>query len=97
MDPIDLRLIELVEKCSHLYDKSSPDYKDKIKAQNAWVSIAKLLNASGVYAISFYLFICLFNSLYNVIKLIVYIIIQLLIANTDGANCENGSFVRDEH
>jgi len=32
MDLIDLRLIELVEKCSHLYDKSSPDYKDKIKA-----------------------------------------------------------------
>jgi len=56
MDPIDLRLIELVEKCSHLY---SPDYKDKIKAQNAWVSIAKLLNASGMYAISIYLFVYL--------------------------------------
>jgi len=33
MDSIDQRLIELIEKYSHLYDKNSSDY-DKIKIQN---------------------------------------------------------------
>lgn len=51
MDSTDQRLIELIEKCSHLYDKNSPDYKDKIKCQNSWCSIAKMLNATGVYAL----------------------------------------------
>jgi len=33
MDSIDQRLIELIEKYSHLYDKNNSDY-DKIKIQN---------------------------------------------------------------
>lgn len=49
MDSTDQRLIELVEKCSHLYNKSSPDYKDKIKSHNSWCSIAEALNATGMY------------------------------------------------
>jgi len=44
MYSMDLHLIELVEKCSHLYDKSSPDYKDKIKSQNAQTAISTMLN-----------------------------------------------------
>ncbi|XP_024884677.1 uncharacterized protein LOC112462848 [Temnothorax curvispinosus] len=47
MDLTDQRLIELVEKCSHLYNKSSPDYKDKLKSQNSWCSIAEALNATA--------------------------------------------------
>lgn len=52
MDLTDQRLIELVDKCSYLYNKSNPDYKDKIKSQNSWCSIAEALNATGVYMLS---------------------------------------------
>ena len=45
----DRILIDLVEKCDNLYDKSRPDYKDRVKAQNSWQSIAETMNATGVY------------------------------------------------
>lgn len=59
MDLIDQRLIELVEKCFHLYNKSSPDYKDKIKSQNSWCSIAEALNATGVYVLVLFIYLVL--------------------------------------
>ncbi|KAL6421164.1 hypothetical protein ACFW04_013966 [Cataglyphis niger] len=46
MDLTDQRLIELVKKCFYLYNKSNPDYKDKIKSQNSWCSITEALNAT---------------------------------------------------
>lgn len=66
MNSTDQHLIELVKKCSHLYDKHS-DYKDKIKAQNAWCSIARLLNQ----IVEFNRYVCVsciyLFSLYNVL------------------------------
>lgn len=37
--------ISLIEARPVLWDKGSPDYKDRVKTTNAWEEICKLLNA----------------------------------------------------
>ncbi|XP_072108227.1 uncharacterized protein [Mobula birostris] len=41
MDHIEKRLMEEVQKYVHLYDSSSPDYKDCQMASNSWKEISK--------------------------------------------------------
>lgn len=67
MDPTDQHLIEFVEKCPHLYNKSSPDYRDKIKAQNSWCNIAEAFNATGMYIcmLCYHVIIILFIYLFS--------------------------------
>ncbi|KAF5303216.1 hypothetical protein FQR65_LT08296 [Abscondita terminalis] len=45
---MDIKLITLVEKFPHLYDKSERLYKDKLAAQNSWQYIAKELHLSVI-------------------------------------------------
>lgn len=43
----DELLIEQVEKCSFLYDKCHPHFKNREKRRNAWEKIAAICEDTG--------------------------------------------------
>lgn len=42
----DSLLIDMVKSYPHLYDKSSPNFKDAIMKENSWVEIGKIMMCS---------------------------------------------------
>lgn len=39
--------VDLIEKCSHLWDKRNPLYKDNIAMENSWQGISSIMGISG--------------------------------------------------
>lgn len=48
-DVFDLKLIQMVERNPHLYNKEARDFKDKVKRYKSWENIGKLLGTTGEY------------------------------------------------
>jgi len=51
---VDGILISLVQNYPHLCNKKLTDFKDRIKKENAWIEIVKILNITGNISLIFY-------------------------------------------
>ena len=52
LDPVQLLIIQEVEKFPELYDKSHAKYKKRIHKVQLWAKIAKDLNIAGMFVVS---------------------------------------------
>uniref|UniRef100_A0A1Y1MUA1 MADF domain-containing protein n=3 Tax=Photinus pyralis TaxID=7054 RepID=A0A1Y1MUA1_PHOPY len=48
IDEDDMRLIDVVQQFRQIYDKSSPNFKNKRAKQNAWTTVAQMLERTPV-------------------------------------------------
>lgn len=44
---MEFKLIEAVQKCPCLFDKSEQDYRNKLKKEESWASVAAATGATG--------------------------------------------------
>lgn len=51
LNQLKIRLIELMQEHSYIYDKSHEDFKDKNKKINAWARFAEELGVTGNFSI----------------------------------------------
>lgn len=54
MSEFDILLAQEYAKCRGLYDKKSPQFKDRIYADNAWREMSNVLGYSGNYILNIY-------------------------------------------